>query len=105
MAEVAFAQADVETQVDVAIALEEFTVGGTARARPVIGLEADRQVRLLVEVDDAAVRIEFPAAVVGMNGLEAGALALGEIIVGAADLSLVDTSFQLPAVAQPAEEI
>ena len=79
MIEGVFVQVDVQLQVDEAEAFEELAVGLAPVFRPVVRFGADRQVRLLVEVDDVAEGIEIARLAARVQRFHADAAALKRI--------------------------
>src|SRR5262249_44136478 len=57
--EIALLQADVVLRVEEAEYFEEVAAGRPAGSRPVVGLDADRQAGLLVEIRDTAIAVEL----------------------------------------------
>src|SRR5262245_55536038 len=88
--EIAIGQADVEAQVGVAVGLEQFAGRRAARSRPVVVLVADRQLRFLVEINDAAMGVVLRPAlrpnILDANAAPVVVLVFGDARLGAADL-------------------
>src|SRR5437016_1358998 len=90
------AQADVETQVAVAVTFHQVPLRAASLLGPVVILHPNRQVAGQVEIDDGPVEGARWAVPVGANGFHAGATAVVVLVFSDADLHAVERALRLP---------
>src|SRR5579871_1343324 len=99
------AQPGIEMEVQVAVTFHDRTGGIESRTGPIIVFHTDRQVVLLIEVDNAAVKGDLLAGRIGMDRLDTQAAAAVGLVFLDPNLRPVQPAFQLPGLAKAIDQV
>src|SRR5687768_11929879 len=104
MIEVLLAQPNVEAHIHEAEHFEQLALRRAALPRPVISLGPDRQVGLLVEIQDGTVRVRL-RRVLGHRHLDAITQRLVELVLADAHLGTLEVALLRPAALAPVDQV